>query len=286
MELVLSTDSVVAGVHFPDPCDPFLLGQRALAVAASDLAAMGAQSVGFTLALSLPKADASWLAPFAQGLNQMAERCGLRLLGGDTTRGPLNINVTVLGQVPVGRALRRSGAQAGDWLCVGGRLGEAALALPAVLERRPAQTPEQAHWLKRFWSPAPQLALGQFLRGRASAALDISDGLLADSAHLARASQVALVIEQERLPLAQGAAFEPALSAALSGGDDYLLLFTVPAKHWPQIHTQWPECARIGRVEPGSGVRLIDAQGAEVVVRASGFNHFGVSGEAVQFGKS
>lgn len=281
-ELVLSTDSVVAGVHFPDPCDPFLLGQRALAVAASDLAAMGARPLGFTLALTVPSASEVWLEAFACGLNQMAQHCQLRLLGGDTTRGPLNINVTVLGTVPQGRALRRSGAQPGDYLCVGGRLGEAALALPWVLQQRAAQTPEQAHWLKRFWTPQPQLALGQALRGLANAALDISDGLLADAAHLAKASQVRLIIEQNQLPLALGTEREPALSAALSGGDDYLLLFSLPARHWPKLAAQWPECARIGRVEAGSGVYLQDEQGTQQAVSARGFNHFGVSGEAVQ----
>ncbi|NVZ79409.1 thiamine-phosphate kinase, partial [Pseudomonas gingeri] len=132
-QLAVSTDTLVAGVHFSDPCDPFLLGQRALAVAASDLAAMGATPIAFTLALTLAHNDAGWLQAFAQGLNQMAQHCALRLVGGDTTRGPLSLTLTVFGRVPVGQALTRGGAQVGDLLCVGGELGNAAGALPLVL---------------------------------------------------------------------------------------------------------------------------------------------------------
>ncbi len=186
--MAISTDTLVAGVHFADPCDPFLLGQRALAVAASDLAAMGATPLAFTLALTLPHNDASWLQAFAHGLNLMAQHCALRLVGGDTTRGPLCLTLTVFGRVPTGQALTRGGAQVGDLLCVGGELGNAAGALPLVLGQRTAEPAIAEPLLEHYWSPKPQLALGQFLRNKATSALDISDGLLADCGHIAAAS--------------------------------------------------------------------------------------------------
>lgn len=138
-QLAVSTDTLVAGVHFPDPCDPFLLGQRSLAVAVSDLAAMGAKPLAFTLALTLPTVTTDWLQAYARGLNQMAQACGVALVGGDTTRGPLSLTMTVFGHVPSGQALTRSGAQPGDLLCVGGELGNAAGALPLVLGQRRAE---------------------------------------------------------------------------------------------------------------------------------------------------
>ncbi|MBU0851381.1 MAG: thiamine-phosphate kinase, partial [Gammaproteobacteria bacterium] len=223
-QLAISTDSLTAAVHFPDPCDPYSLGQRALAVSTSDLAGMGATPIGFTLALTLPSVDSNWLAEFARGLDAMAAGCDMRLIGGDTTRGPLSMTLTVFGRVPVGEALLRSGAQPGDLLCVGGALGDAAGALPIVLGEREADTVEAAALLRRYWSPQPQLALGQALRGKATAALDISDGLLADCNHIATASSVSLVIEQARVPLSDSlvrfAGTEQALQCALGGGDD------------------------------------------------------------------
>ncbi|KTC34720.1 thiamine monophosphate kinase, partial [Pseudomonas putida] len=182
-QMAVSTDTLVAGVHFPDGADPFLLGQRGLAVAASDLAAMGASPLGFTLALTLPSVSAQWLEEFANGLDAMAERCALRLVGGDTTRGPLSLTLTVFGSIPRGQALTRSGARPGDLLCVGGKLGNAAGALPLVLGQRRAEPEVAGPLLAHYWSPMPQFVLGQALRSRASAALDISDGLLADCGH-------------------------------------------------------------------------------------------------------
>ena len=277
-QLAVSTDSLVAGVHFPDPCDPFLLGQRALAVSASDLAGMGAAPIGFTLALTLPAADPLWLAEFARGLDAMAAGCDLRLIGGDTTRGPLSLTLTVFGRMPAGQALLRSGAQPGDLLCVGGALGDAAGALPLVLGQQRADSPEAQQLLARYWSPQPQLALGQALRGRVTAALDISDGLLADCGHIARASSVALRIEQDRVPLSaalRGVAGEAAaLQCALAGGDDYLLAFTLPPAHLATLQGEgWPVHV-IGSVAAGQGVQLVDAAGNPVQSTASGYNHF------------
>ncbi|CAM5466409.1 thiamine-phosphate kinase [Pseudomonas phenolilytica] len=277
-QLAVSTDTLVAGVHFPDSCDPFLLGQRALAVAASDLAGMGATPIGFTLALTLPAADALWLAEFARGLDAMALDCSLRLIGGDTTRGPLCLTVTVFGRVPAGQALVRSGAQVGDLLCVGGVLGEAAGALPLVLGQAEADADVAEHLLARYWSPQPQLALGEALRGRATAALDISDGLLADCGHIAKASSVALRIERERVPLSAPlqrlAGTAEALRCALAGGDDYVLTFTLPPAELAALQdAQWPVHV-IGCVTVGQGVQLVDAAGNELPVSSRGYNHF------------
>ncbi|TRX73098.1 thiamine-phosphate kinase [Pseudomonas mangiferae] len=280
-QLAVSTDTLVEGVHFPADCDPFQLGQRALAVAASDLAAMGATPLGFTLALTLTQALPAWLEAFARGLDRMARACALALVGGDTTRGPLSLTLSVFGRLPAGQALRRDGAQAGDLLCVGGSLGDAAGALPLVLDQRQAPPELADPLLARYWAPQPQLALGQALRGRASAALDVSDGLLADCGHLARASGVALYVERERLPLSAPLldllGREAALACALAGGDDYRLAFTLPAEHWPALQAAFPEARVIGRAAAGEGVHLLDADGRERQPLALGYQHFGPS---------
>ncbi|MEN0108687.1 MAG: thiamine-phosphate kinase [Pseudomonas sp.] len=285
-QLAVSTDTLVSGVHFPHSCDAFLLGQRALAVSTSDLAAMGASPIGFTLALTLPAADADWLQCFAAGLNQMAQACGMRLVGGDTTRGPLSLTVTVFGQVPAGKALTRAGAQVGDLLCVGGPLGDAAAALHLVLGERTAEPAIAEPLLARYWSPAPQLALGQALRGKATAALDISDGLLADCGHIALASGVALHIERSRLPLSPAVTAwldeQQAWDCATSGGDDYVLAFTLPAQHLaPLQQNGWPVTV-IGHVVEGKGVHLLDSAGLSLAPTARGYQHFGGAGDSTK----
>lgn len=277
-QLAISTDTLVVGVHFPADCDPFLLGQRALGVSASDLAAMGAMPVAFTLALTLPDVSADWLQAFAQGLNLMAQGCGLRLVGGDTTRGPLSLTMTVFGRVPAGQALTRSGARPGDVLCVGGPLGDAAGALALVLNQRRAGTSTAEALLARYWAPQPQFSLGLALRGKASAALDISDGLLADCGHIALASRVRLLVEQEKLPLSAHllalSGLQDARQAALSGGDDYVLAFTLPAAHVQGLLDAGLPIHVIGRVEAGEGVALIDINGHDIPVLARGYQHF------------
>ncbi|NBF15908.1 thiamine-phosphate kinase [Pseudomonas sp. Fl4BN2] len=277
-QLAISTDTLVAGVHFADPCDPFLLGQRSLAVAASDLAAMGATPLAFTLALTLPAVEADWLQAFARGLNLMAQGCGLRLIGGDTTRGPLCLTLTVFGRVPRGQALTRSAARPGDLLCVGGELGNAAGALPLVLGQRSATPVIAEPLLAHYWSPQPQLALGQALRGKASSALDISDGLLADCGHIALASKVGLLIENDRVPvslaLQEFLGDAAAQQAALSGGDDYVLAFTLPAVELPTLLADgWPIHV-IGRVVEGLGVGLLDVDGRDITPGIRGYQHF------------
>lgn len=277
-QLAISTDTLVAGVHFADPCDPFLLGQRSLAVAASDLAAMGATPLAFTLALTLPAVETDWLEAFARGLNLMAQGCGLRLIGGDTTRGPLCLTLTVFGRVPRGQALTRSAARPGDLLCVGGELGNAAGALPLVLGQCNATPAIAEPLLAHYWSPQPQLALGQALRGKASSALDISDGLLADCGHIALASKVRLLIENDRIPvslaLQEFLGDADAQQAALSGGDDYVLAFTLAAVELPTLLADgWPIHV-IGRVVEGQGVGLLDVDGRDITPTTRGYQHF------------
>ncbi|RAU42452.1 MULTISPECIES: thiamine-phosphate kinase [unclassified Pseudomonas] len=277
-QLAVSTDTLVAGVHFPEVCDPFLLGQRALGVSASDLAAMGASPLAFTLALTLPAVSATWLEAFARGLNAMAQQCSLRLVGGDTTRGPLSLTVTVFGAVPVGQALTRAGARPGDLLCVGGTLGDGAGALPFVLNQRSAEASTTQALLARYWSPLPQLALGQALRGKATSALDISDGLLADCGHIALASSVGLRVERDKVPMSDAllALFNPdeALNAALSGGDDYRLAFTLPASCLAELIDAGWSIRVIGQVVEGQGVVLVDGLGHDVTPSTRGYQHF------------
>ncbi len=281
-QLAVSTDTLVAGVHFPPICDPFLLGQRVLAVSTSDLAAMGAEPIGFTLAITLPQADPTWLEGFSRGLSQMAWACAMALVGGDTTRGLLSFTLTVFGRVPVGQALTRSGARPGDLLCVGGSLGDAAGALPLVLGEQQAQGDAADYLLQRYWVPQPQLALGQWLRGKATSALDISDGLLADCGHIAAASGVALQLERDRVPLSPAlchVAGEQALSHALVGGDDYRLAFTLPTEHLGPLLAHWPTVTVIGRVMAGQGVQLLDSQGCCIELPQTGYQHFGGHGD-------
>lgn len=277
-QLAISTDTLVAGVHFADPCDPFLLGQRSLAVAVSDLAAMGATPIAFTLALTLPTVTADWLDAYARGLNGMAQSCSVALVGGDTTRGPLSLTVTVFGRVPAGQALTRSGAQPGDLLCVGGELGNAAGALGLVLGQRTAEASIADPLVAHYWSPQPQLALGQALRGKATSALDISDGLLADCGHIALASKVGIQIERSKLPLSAAlVAFlgqSGAEEAALSGGDDYVLAFTLPSVELaPMLADGWPIHV-VGQVVKGQGVVLLDADGQDITPQTRGYQHF------------
>jgi thiamine-monophosphate kinase len=277
-QLAISTDTLVAGVHFADPCDPYLLGQRSLAVAVSDLAAMGAAPVAFTLALTLPTVADDWLQAYARGLNLMAQRCGVALVGGDTTRGPLSLTMTVFGRVPGGLALTRSGARPGDLLCVGGELGNAAGALPLVLGQRTAEGAIADRLLAHYWSPQPQLGLGMALRGKATSALDISDGLLADCGHIALASKVGIQVERDRLPLSKAlVAFlgqSGAEAAALSGGDDYVLAFTLPSAELPPLITDGWTIHVVGRVTAGQGVTLLDAAGQDITPKIRGYQHF------------
>lgn len=271
---VISTDSLVQGVHFPERYCPMDLGYRALAVAVSDLAAMGARPLAFTLALTLPEADETWLKLFSDGLAQSALDHRISLVGGDTTRGPLNIGITVFGEAPSGTALRRSGAQPGDLLCVGGFLGDGAAGLAVVLDQPVPEVLGQIdreYLAGRFWRPRAQCELGMALSGLASAAMDVSDGLLQDAGHLALTSDVALHLQADAVPVSSALQAWPEQQQRewmLRGGDDYVLLFTIPAQHFNQLYG-WPVSV-IGRVEAGTGVWLDGQQ----VSADGGYQHF------------
>ncbi|MEP1213583.1 MAG: thiamine-phosphate kinase [Marinobacter sp.] len=274
-DLVFSVDALVEGVHFPHHYDPEKLGWRSLAVAASDLAAMGADPVCFTLALTLPDADPDWLHAYASGLASAASCFGLSLAGGDTTRGPLMLSLQVHGTVPRGQAIRRSGAQVGDYVCVSGTLGEAGAALN-YLESNNPQADEQAV-LARYHYPEPRLRLGAALRGSVSAAVDISDGLIADLGHLLEASGVAACIDVAKLPLSAALkrlVGENAVNLALNAGDDYELCITISPREWGSLSEDIrSRLTIIGEVKPGDGL-VINDDGQSRAPGAGGYDHF------------
>lgn len=251
--LATSVDTMVAGVHFPQDSFPEDIGFRAVSVAASDLAAMGARPLGMTVALTLPEVDEFWLNAFSQGLAVAVSEYDLPLVGGDTTRGPLTITVQVMGALPLDQALLRGGARVGDEVYVSGTLGDAAGGLAFLQEQWQPEPDAAEHLLDRFNRPRARIELGRELLGRATAAIDISDGLLADAGHIAAASGVKLVIDPALLPLSSALATHPSPDQArlwaLTGGDDYELCFCLPPGEPPPAG-----CTRIGQVEPGEGV--------------------------------
>lgn len=284
-ESVLCCDTLVAGRHFREAAAAADVGYKALAVNLSDLAAMGAEAQVFLLALSLPDAEPRWLEGFAEGLHACATRYGVQLAGGDTTRGPLSVTITVVGAVPAGAALRRDGARAGDLLCVTGTLGDAAAGL-ALEAQADDGVPDAASrfLLERLRRPAPRLTAGLALRGIASAAIDISDGLLADVGHICTASGVGAEILSASLPTSPALRVQvPDQTARLAlqcgGGDDYELAVTVPAA---RLDEAVRACAAagvpltaVGRCTAGDGVpRLLDAEGGELPPVATGYRHF------------
>lgn len=274
--LAVSVDTQVPGVHFPLDAEPFLLASRVLRCAASDLAAMGATPLGFTLALTLPVADEVWLAAFSRGLLEAATALGCPLVGGDTTRGPFSVTVQVQGAVPEGLALRRTGAQPGDEVWVSGTLGDGAAAL-ALLENRLQVSSSTALFLRRrFYQPDIDFALGCALRGVATACIDVSDGLLADLGHILKASHVGAVIEVAHLPIADWRAAVDVAQArrwALSGGDDYRLCFTAPPGQRELLAAQ-PGLACVGHIVTSSGITLVDEHGVASLPDSSGYQHF------------
>ncbi len=284
MQLAVTSDMLVEGRHFLSTVDPRALGHKALAVNLSDLAACGAKPLAFTLALALPAADPAWLAPFSEGLLALADEHGCELIGGDTTCGPLNICITAFGEVPQGQALLRSGAQAGDDLYVSGTLGDARLALEVF--RGSLAVPQQVFALarQRMERPTPRCVLGRALRGVATAAADVSDGLLGDLGHILKASGVGARIDATvaRQLLATGGSHlsqEQALQFALAGGDDYELVFTAPPAarggvKGASIQAQL-QVTRIGRIEAEPGMRVVEADGRSIDARFDSFDHFG-----------
>ncbi len=285
-DLVITTDTLVAMVHFMGEEAPSDLAAKLLRVSLSDLAAMGAEPMAYTLNLALPhEIDDAWLADFADGLAQDQQRYGIHLIGGDTvsTPGMLTLGATLFGTVPSGLALRRRGSVPGDLVMVSGTIGDGALGLLAAQERLPDVGAEIADELaRRYRRPEPRVVLGQGLIGLASAAVDVSDGLAGDLAHLAAASGVGVVLEAPSVPLSAAAVevlhADPAkLLRVLTGGDDYELAFTVP----PTLRDQVDRIARsggvdvtvVGRVEPGRGVTILDSEGQVLDLPELGYSH-------------
>lgn len=280
-ELAISTDMLVEGRHFFAGADPYQLGHKCLAVNLSDLAAMGARPLGFTLALALPSVDEAWLAAFSAGMLALADAHHIELIGGDTTKGPLTISITVFGSVPAAKALRRDGAQAGDDLWVSGSLGDARLAL-AMLQgtAKIDSTLAEAAEL-RLHRPTPRVALGLALRGIAHAAIDISDGLMGDLAHVLKRSGVGANLNADALPV--GTALQQQVlvtrrAYALNGGDDYELCFSAPVSQREAVRTAALDCAtpvaRIGSITAESGLVVSDASGQPLSIFADSFDHF------------
>lgn len=275
----VSTDMLLEGRHFVATDDPETVGHRALAVNLSDLAAMGARPRAFTLALAVPQVDEAWLGGFCAGLFAIADRHGCELVGGDTTRGPATICITVFGEVPPEAALRRDAAQPDDDLWVSGTLGAAALAVHAHSEGRPRPPGDPARL--RLERPEPRVALGLSLRHVARAAIDLSDGLIGDLGHILDRSRAGAEVDWSVVPV------DPSLDdlpeplrrrLALAGGDDYELLFSAAAENRSAIEAIGRRLGlpltRIGRIVAGEGLRFHDARGRPLTVDAHGFDHF------------
>jgi len=288
MQLAVSSDLLVEGRHFLSTVAPERLGHKALAVNLSDLAACGAQPLAFTLALSMPRVDEDFLAGFARGLYALADAHGVDLVGGDTTAGPLAICITVFGEVPAGQALLRSGARAGDDLWVSGTLGDARLALE-MFRGTVAVTPEFERLRLAMERPQPRVALGVALRGVATSAIDLSDGLVGDLGHVLARSKAGAVVDVDAQ--ARRAALDcddpPALAAQprarqleclVCGGDDYELLFTAPPSRRDAVLAAGAAAgvavSRIGRIVDAPGLRLVDGHGEPVAGRFAAFDHF------------
>lgn len=274
-ELAVTTDTLVAGRHFPLDTSPYDIGWKSLAVNLSDLAAMGARPRWFTLALTLESSDGRWLAEFARGLRDLAEEHGVALIGGDTTRGPSSITITALGEVPLAKALRRDGGRAGDLVCVTGTLGDAALAL-----RLGAKAGEALR--QRLDRPQPRVAAGLRLRGLASAAIDLSDGLAGDLSHILRASRVGADIDASQLPaspefLDRFADVQDSSRLALQarGGDDYELCVCLAPGHLEGARASLEvPLTVIGCLSPEPGLRFVDGSGATIAFPPHGYRHF------------
>ena len=285
LQTAISSDMLVEGRHFFPGAAPHSLGHKCLAVNLSDLAAMGARPVAFTLALALPRADPDWLAGFSAGLFALADAFDCELIGGDTTKGPLTICITIFGELLPGQALRRSAARAGDDIWISGDLGDARLALAGyrgelVDELAPLELEQAA---LRMHAPTPRVELGMALAasGLGRAAIDISDGLVGDLGHILAASGVGATLDVDALPAgvvlaSQAQALRRSYTAA--GGDDYELCFTAPASERGAILALAASVAtavtRVGSVTPGAGLQLVDATGAPLDLRLAGFDHF------------
>src|ERR1700674_4577795 len=281
MDLAVSTDTMVSGTHFFPDVDPETLGHKTLAVNLSDIAAMGAMPYWAMLALTLPSVDHTWLAAFAKGFFDLASEFNVSLIGGDTTRGPLTLTVTIMGEVPAGAALRRNGAKAGNDIWVSGNIGDAALAVAHRHGKIVLAEADYHEAVMRLYEPTPRVQLGQALRGMATSAIDISDGLLADLGHICRLSGVGATVDLGSIPVsaigAKHCSSDAGLTAIVAGGDDYELCFTAPANARESIAELTDmlgiPLTRIGQVKRGKGVSLLN-NGKPVKIDGRGFDHF------------
>jgi thiamine-monophosphate kinase len=281
MQIAVSTDMLVEGRHFFANADPQKLGHKCLAVNLSDLAAMGAKPLAFTLAFSLPEANQEWLAAFSRGLFALADQHECELIGGDTTKGPLNICITVFGEVPLTDALRRDRAKAGDDLWVSGTLGDARLALAGYRDEFPLEQATLELAAERMHMPTPRVALGLALRGIAHAAIDISDGLSGDLQHILDRSEVGATLHIDALPAGPMLSREAQAlrrNFCLVGGDDYELCFTAPATRRDAVlaaaQAGGVAVTCIGCIESEPGLRLLDDANQPVTVNVTSFDHF------------
>jgi thiamine-monophosphate kinase len=285
--LAISTDMLVEGRHFFPDVDPKALGHKALAVNLSDLAAMGAKPQAFTLAFSLPKADANWLSAFSDGLFELAERHGCELVGGDTTGGPLNLCITVFGSVPPQSALRRDAAQPGDDIWVSGTLGDARASLGVQRDEWSADASDAATFRRAMELPEPRVALGLALRGVARAALDLSDGLAGDLMHILERSHVNATVDADALPRSDALrrlAMDIQRRCTIAGGDDYELCFTAPPSARAEVVAAGQQArvpvTRVGTITPLDAADAVpaiswhDASGAPLTLTLQGFDHF------------
>lgn len=280
-QLAVSVDTLVAGVHFPADADPELIAERALRTNLSDLAAMGADPLWFTLALTLPSATEEWLRSFSRGLFTCAREFGIHLVGGDTTSGPMSITIQVMGAVDPQQVLRRDGASLGDFVLVTHSLGDGAAALAAIQNKIDFTDADRAYLLDRFYRPRPRLHESTLIRSLATAALDISDGLVADLQHICDASDLGAVIYVENLPLSSVlqslADKEQARHWALAGGDDYELCFTVAPEQMPEIAMLIAQgklhATVVGEMTAGATV-VCELEGEPFALGATGYQHF------------
>ena len=283
MQMAISSDMLVEGRHFFAGADPHMLGHKCLAVNLSDLAAMGARPVGFTLALALPEANRDWLAPFSAGLFTLADEYDCELIGGDTTKGPLNICITVFGELHPGHALRRDAARAGDDVWISGTLGDARLALAGYWNEQALTPADQQQAAVRMHMPTPRVALGLALSALplAHAAIDISDGLVGDIGHILAASGVGATLDVDAMPAGPVLATQPQdlrRRFCAAGGDDYELCFTAPRSRRDAIAAVAAQAGtrvtRVGSIDAQPGLRLVDAAGATLTLQLAGFDHF------------
>lgn len=280
-QLAISTDMLVSGRHFFPDVPPRALGHKALAVNLSDLAAMGAEPRAFTLALALPEADPTWLAELAAGMLALADAHGCELIGGDTTRGPLTLSITVFGDVPSRQALRRDAARPGDDIWISGTLGDARLALGDCRGEWLLPEPDFTIIRPRMDTPTPRVALGMALRGIAHAALDLSDGLIGDLGHILTRSAVGAMVDVDALPRSEVLGAQPLArqrECVLAGGDDYELCFTAPVGAREDIagisRQLGLPLTRAGSITPEPGLRLVDRDGNPCAFHGTAFDHF------------